>query len=223
MVNPADELMHLRAEHARLVALLESHGIAWHAETEKDTQTVETTLSTRDKINVFRRLFRGRDDVYALRWESKTGKSGYSPACGNEWKPGLCEKPQVVCAACAHRQLLPITDQVIFDHLSGRKTIGVYPLRQDDTCYFLAVDFDEADWQHDARAFVQISCAEVFPHHIALPRGCLDAVLALLHEHGIGCRLQDERTTGTPLEVRFNGQLRADQQTAMDDIPPTRS
>ncbi len=117
-------------------------------------------LSTDKKIALFRRLFRGRTDVYPLRWESAKGKSGYSPACGNEWKPGICHKPKVKCADCRQRQLLPVTDRVIYNHLAGKHTIGVYPLLSNDSCYFLAVDFDEAGWREDAGAFMQ-SCQEL--------------------------------------------------------------
>src|SRR5207249_8202215 len=78
---------------------------------------LEATLvnqhSTADaKIRLFRSLFRGRDDVYPRRFESrKTGKSGYAPACGNEWIRGICEKPRIKCADCQHQRFLPITDE----------------------------------------------------------------------------------------------------------------
>ena len=100
------------------------------------------------KIALFRSLFRGRDDVYARRFESrKTGKSGYQPACGNEWSRGVCEKPKIKCANCPHQAFLPITDEVIRWHLSGHDdagrdfVMGVYPMLRDETCFFLAADF----------------------------------------------------------------------------------
>jgi len=112
------------------------------------------------KIALFRSLFRGREDVYPRRFESRTsGKSGYAPACANEWVRGLCEKPRVRCAECRHRRFLPVTDEVIRWHLSGRDAegmpfvAGVYPLLQDETCRFLAIDFDKAGWREDAVAF----------------------------------------------------------------------
>ncbi len=72
------------------------------------------------KIAFFRSLFRGREDVYPRRFESRrTGKSGYAPACANEWVRGVCEKPQVKCAVCPHRRFLPVTDEVIRWHLSA--------------------------------------------------------------------------------------------------------
>ena len=73
------------------------------------------------KIAVFRSLFRGREDVYPRRFESrKTGKSGYASACANEWVQGICEKPRIKCAVCPHRRFLPVTDEVIRWDLSGR-------------------------------------------------------------------------------------------------------
>jgi len=121
---------------------------------------IPTHFDTDKKITLFRRLFRGRDDVYPQRWESAKGMSGYSPACGNEWKPGICHKPRVKCGDCNHRLLLPVTDRVIYDHLTGRRTIGVYPLLPDDHCCFLAVDFDGEAWREDAKAFMN-SCREL--------------------------------------------------------------
>ena len=90
------------------------------------------------KLALFRSLFRGREDVFAVRWQSKAGRSGYAPACAHEWDRALCGKPQVKCADCPNRDLLPVTDAVVRDHLAGRHTIGIYPLLPDDTCRFLA-------------------------------------------------------------------------------------
>ena len=81
-----DDLAALRAENARLIALLDAHGIAWRVPPEApEPQVVEPSrLSKNEKIALFRKLFRGRTDVYPVRWEGKTsGKSGYAPACGN--------------------------------------------------------------------------------------------------------------------------------------------
>ncbi len=115
------------------------------------------------KIALFRSLFQGRADVYPARFESqKTGRSGYSPACANEWVRGLCEKPRIKCAACPHRKMLPVTDEVIRCHLSGMDergrpfVMGVYPMRLDETCRFLAMDFDGDEWRSDAQAVLRI-------------------------------------------------------------------
>jgi len=113
-----------------------------------------------DKIHLFRKLFAGRDDLFPLRFESrKSGRSGYQPACRNEWRPGICHKPKVKCAKCEYREFVPISNSVVRQHLSGFDgqgkpfVMGIYPLQQDETCLFLAVDFDKSEWQSDALAF----------------------------------------------------------------------
>jgi superfamily II DNA or RNA helicase/very-short-patch-repair endonuclease len=114
------------------------------------------------KIRLFRSLFRGRDDVYPRRFESrKTGRSGYAPACANEWVRGICEKPRIKCAECQYRQFLPLTDEVIRWHLSGFDptgepfVAGIYPMLQDEMCFFLAADFDKEGWREDSLAFME--------------------------------------------------------------------
>jgi superfamily II DNA or RNA helicase len=163
-VNEREQLAALHAENARLTALLDAHGIQWRPSASAPLAVREpesTTLSPEQKVALFRQLFRGRADVYPVRWESKSsGKAGYAPACGNEWRPGVCEKPRIKCGDCTHRLLLPVSDDVIFGHLAGKHTIGIYPLLSDDSCHLLAVDFDEADWRDDAKAFAQ-SCEEL--------------------------------------------------------------
>ena len=163
------ELQQLRLENARLIALLEAHGIAWRSSEPRSSEPAPVAplppangpVSAQDKVALFRRLFRGRDDVYALRWQSSSsGRSGYAPACANEWQPGICEKPRVACRDCRHRQLLPLTDAAIYGHLAGEHTLGLYPLLEDDHCHLLAVDFDEQEWRDDAPAFLR-SCREL--------------------------------------------------------------
>ena len=159
-----DDLSALRAENARLVALLESHSIDWrpHQRTVMVAREPEASkFSAAQKIALFRRLFRGRTDAYPVRWESQTsGKSGYAPACANEWRANVCDKPRIKCSDCSNRLLIPLSDAVIYDHLAGEHTIGIYPMLEDDSCYFLAVDFDESDWRDDALAFLQ-SCEDL--------------------------------------------------------------
>jgi superfamily II DNA or RNA helicase len=123
---------------------------------------VHQLSSSDEKIALFRSLFRGREDVYPRRFESrKTGKSGYAPACANEWVRGICEKPRVKCAECPNRRFLPVTDEVIRWHLTGRDdagqlfVAGVYPMLLDETCFFLAVDFDKSGWLEDSTAFIE--------------------------------------------------------------------
>ena len=110
----------------------------------------------RDKIALFGSLFRGREDVYPKRWENAgTGKSGYAPVCANEWAPRICGKPRVKCGACPNQAFREVTDEAIDRHLRGSHTIGVYPMLADDTCRFLAADFDKENWRRDANAFLE--------------------------------------------------------------------
>lgn len=118
--------------------------------------------SVKEKVRLFRSLFRGRDDVYPRRFENRrSGKSGYSPACGNEWLSGVCEKPRVKCAACQHQRFRPLTDDVIYWHLAGKDdtgrefVAGVYPMMLDETCFFLAIDLDKSNWRDDASAVLE--------------------------------------------------------------------
>lgn len=115
-----------------------------------------------EKVALFRSLFRGREDVYPRRFESKkTGRAGYAPACGNEWVRGICEKPRIKCGDCPHRAFLPVTDEVIRWHLSGKDAAGqdfvagVYPMFADETCCFLAMDFDKDAWRDDVLAVME--------------------------------------------------------------------
>jgi superfamily II DNA or RNA helicase/very-short-patch-repair endonuclease len=128
---------------------------------EHVTMPVDRHSSPAAKIALFRSLFRGRDDLYPRRFESrKTGRSGYAPACANEWVRGVCEKPRIKCAECPQRRFLPVTDDVIRWHLSGRDdtgqpfVAGIYPMLLDETCFFLAIDFDKSGWKEDAAAFL---------------------------------------------------------------------
>lgn len=114
-----------------------------------------------EKIELFRRLFAGRPDVFPVRWENRrSGGSGYSPACSNEWAKGICGKPKVKCGECPHQAFVPPSEDVIEKHLRGGHArssdfvAGVYPLLQDETCWFLAADFDKDCWADDARALL---------------------------------------------------------------------
>ncbi len=116
-----------------------------------------------EKIACFRSLFRGRTDVYPLRFESRrTGRAGYSPACSNEWVRGVCEKPRIKCSNCPHQDWIPVTDRLIRWHLSGKDSsgqpfvMGVYPMLLDESCQFLAIDLDGEGWQEDAQALSKV-------------------------------------------------------------------
>jgi superfamily II DNA or RNA helicase len=155
LIQRREEL--LRSLHEHIVKpLLESTFVPVPSLTKRS--------SPQEKISLFSSFFRGREDVFPRRFENtRTGKGGYQPACKNEWKPGICFKPKVKCAACKSRAFIPVTPD-LFDahlrgHLQGEKndkdfTMGVYPLLLDETCCFLAADFDKDSWREDALAYL---------------------------------------------------------------------
>jgi hypothetical protein len=215
----------LLAENARLVALLDAHGIDWRLPKSAPVPPVSiepepSRLSTEEKIVLFRRLFRGRTDVYPIRWESKAGKSGYAPACANEWRAGVCEKPRIKCADCGNRLLIPLSDAIIYDHLAGEHTIGVYPLLPDNSCHFLAVDFDEADWRDDARAFVQ-SCRQLrVPVALEVSRSGNGAHAWIFFASSLPAR--DARRLGTAIISHTCARTRQLKLTSYDRLFPNQ-
>jgi superfamily II DNA or RNA helicase len=108
-----------------------------------------------------------------VRWvNAKTGRSGYAPACANEWVKGICGKPQVKCGECPNQAFIPVSDEVIERHLRGEHrtqrlgtdfVAGVYPLLPDETCWFLVADFDGESWAADVLAYTQTCRAKGVP------------------------------------------------------------
>lgn len=144
--------------------LLIEHGQIQEESISKPPSVVTKVTNTSpgsEKIALFRDIFRGREDIFSRRWHnSRTGKVGYAPACQNEWVRGTCGKPQIKCGECLNQAFTPVTDDVIRSHLIGRVsagsadfTVGIYPLLRDDSCWFVAVDFDKKTWTEDVRAF----------------------------------------------------------------------
>tara|TARA_R110001599_G_scaffold261639_2_gene462057 strand:+ start:2939 stop:5122 length:2184 start_codon:yes stop_codon:yes gene_type:complete len=119
---------------------------------------------------VFRKLFRGRQDVYPNRWQSAGGRSGYAIACENEWVPGICQKPRIKCGECPHKKFKSLDFNAVYDHLSGKQIAGLYPLLPDSSCYLLAVDFDKGDWRTDVRALAQACRGENIPYLVEISR-----------------------------------------------------
>ncbi len=114
------------------------------------TKQKQNILTPSEKINLFKSYFKGRDDVFAKLWiNKKTNKKGYSPVCKNEWIKNKCNKPLTKCLDCPNREFLELTDNVIYKHLVGDEVIGLYPMLKDDTCCFLAIDFDKENWFKD--------------------------------------------------------------------------
>lgn len=127
--------------------------------------------TSKEKIGLFLDLFRGRTDVYPKRWvNTKKGTKGYSPACANEWVRGVCEKPRVKCGECPNQAFIPVTERTIHDHFRGRHVIGVYPMLEDETCSFLAVDFDKGSWRDDVAAFADTCRSKKVPFAVERSR-----------------------------------------------------
>ncbi len=132
---------------------------------QRSESNITNESTEKQKIALFRSLFRGREDVFPRRFESKrTGKRGYQPVCRNEWVRPLCNKPKIKCGNCENRDFTPLSDDVIRNHLIGidpndryqrEFVIGMYPMLVDETCWFLAVDFDKEAWKENSRAYLE--------------------------------------------------------------------
>jgi len=173
-----EEVKRLRKENSRLRSQLELTAFDPPGKIPEEIKTVEeapcgesithnfkavvdNTSDSCAKIHLFMSLFKGRSDVYAKRWEDiNKGTSGYSPVCLNIWQAGVCGKPKMSCSKCENKDHALLNENVIESHLRGNIVVGIYPMLQDETCHFLAVDFDEADWQSDISVFRDV-CTEL--------------------------------------------------------------
>lgn len=163
------ELSRVKAENKMLRDLL---GInkSEKIEVEKFHFAITNKSSANDKIKLFRNLFKGQNGVYAIRWENKQGKSGYSPLCKNRWNKAKCNLPKIHCRECRNKDYETLSDNVLYDHLTGKKVVGIYPLLQNDCCNFLAIDFDKHDWKKDVNAFYQTCKKMDVPSSIEISR-----------------------------------------------------
>ena len=180
------ELLH--EENEVLRSLLKSHGIEYETRMKEDMNkpiyslvSVPTiTLSIDERIRIFQSLFKGREDVFARRWFSKTtGQSGYQPVCINEWKQGICDKKKYRCAICPNRNFAPLTTQDMYRHLEGKDeyccdVVGLYAIMQDNNCAFLCADFDDKNckygYKEDVLAYVGVCREWLIPYAIERSR-----------------------------------------------------
>ena len=147
-------------------------------------------ISSEEKIKIFEEIFNGRRDIYAKRWtSSKTGKSGYSPVCANEFNEYKCDKPRIKCADCPYRELLPLTDKIIRKHLQGEITIGIYPLLQGDLCNFLVIDFDKKTYKQDVMAFWNTCDELAIPIYVERSRSGNGAHIWIFFEQSVPAKL----------------------------------
>lgn len=191
----SDELGRLRAENARLRALLARHGIAAD---EPEPTPRKSVLSLEEKVALFRNLFQGREDVFARRWFSPTtGKSGYQPVCAREWSREYCDKKKFKCTECPNREFQPLGYDDIYRHLegkdpNGRDVIGVYAILPDNTCQFLCCDFDDKSCEHgyqkDVMAYVGVCRDWGIPAYIERSRSGNGAHVWILFNEPVKAR-----------------------------------
>ena len=178
----------LHKENEVLRSLLKIHGVEYETRMKEDMNkpiyslvSVPTiTLSIDERIRLFQSLFKGREDVFARRWFSKTtGKSGYQPVCINEWKQGICDKKKYRCAICPNRNFAPLTTQDMYRHLEGKDeyccdVVGLYAIMQDNNSAFLCADFDDKNckygYKEDVLAYVGVCREWLIPYAIERSR-----------------------------------------------------
>lgn len=177
---------------------------------------VSRSSSSQEKIALFKSLFAGRTDVFSLRWHNqKTNKSGYSPVCANKWQSGKCDLKKFSCASCPYKSPVPLSDSYIFVHLCGkdefsRDVIGIYPLFQDNTCRFLAFDFD---FHKDKSKNVENSFSEK-PDNQKWKKDVL-AVYKVCEDFMVPCSIEISRSgNGSHLWIFFSENIKA--KTARD-------
>ena len=144
-----DELRAAAADHLEELSRLRTSRY-------RDNANSTDERSPASKVRLFRELFVGREDVFAVRWENQArSRAGYSPKCSNEWLRGVCGKPKIRCGACSNQAFLSLDDRQLLAHLQGRHVVGIYPLLPGDFCRLLAIDLDGSSWRADARAIKQ--------------------------------------------------------------------
>jgi superfamily II DNA or RNA helicase len=167
-----EECRRLREEVLRLRAVLTEHALPDPtAEPKLQPATVDASIlphangishvqpppDNPAKVQLFRSIFRGREDVYAIRWTSNDGlRSGYVPDSERDWDAWHRASPEDQKRVDKEtRKLVRLTDAAVAAHLGGQKTIGIYPLLTNESCWFLAADFDKKHWEEDALTFVE--------------------------------------------------------------------
>ena len=164
----------LRNENARLLRLLEltpaqgrPPGATQTAMFDAAPGMVDATSPPAAKVTFFRALFAARTDVYAVRWENaRTGKSGWMPAVRGGWRKGI---------PASQREYLPLTDEILTAHLTGKTEIGLYPLLDGDRCRWLAADFDGTFAMLDALAYLKAARAVGVPAALEISRSGVGA------------------------------------------------
>ena len=144
----------LREEAARLEEEISAIHAGGRLNLSSGMVPTSTPRTPAEKVALFLDLFGTRRSVYPKRWENeKTNRSGYSPACDNEWRKGICGKPQVKCTECPHQKFPPLDARAVEMHLRGIATLGVYAITDESACRFVAADFDGEGWMENVAAY----------------------------------------------------------------------
>lgn len=131
---------------------------------------INNNSSPEDEIRLFMSVFKGREDVYAKRWQNKEGKSGYSPVCLNEWVRNICNKSKIKCSECNNKNYAILDICAIDKHLRGKDVFGIYPVLSDENCYFLAIDFDDEGWEKDISVIRDVCNEKKIPFSVERSR-----------------------------------------------------
>src|SRR5699024_1843393 len=125
---------------------------------------------SKEQIARFQSLFKGREDIYARRWKDGD-RDGYMPAYNVDWDS--YERHKALGGTFQnfkHKEPAPLTPSVIRKHLSGKETIGIYPLLKNNTSWFLAADFDKDNWMQESRQFIQVNKQYDIPAYLERSR-----------------------------------------------------
>ena len=206
----------LAAAEARLAELEIQRDAALSQVVElRATLEEDAPFGQAEKVRLFGELFQARRDVFPQRWAKRgSARSGYAPACRNEWVAGICEKPRIRCGVCPNQAFIPVADEVLRDHLQGRIVAGVYPLLRDDSCWFVAID------------------PTILPFECRVPPTYLNPVCAVTHPRGSSRHLTRHfrgssnyarRRTGLPWNIHHLVHAPITRQVAGEAEPPDSS
>src|SRR6266568_8277411 len=142
----------------------------------------------REDLIICKSLFKGREDVFAIRWE-RDGNSGYMPAYNFNWNKFAEHKAKGgTLKDFPDKQYAPLTDERIINHLNGKEVIGIYPLLHDNTSWFIAADFDQStsknkSWIDDCRLFIAECEKHQLPVHLERSRSGTGGHIWMFFEH----------------------------------------
>ncbi|MDD5292934.1 MAG: DEAD/DEAH box helicase family protein [Candidatus Izemoplasmatales bacterium] len=182
-----EKIKYLESKVDYLEHLLAKHNIPY---AKNYTLDIKANLSNQEKLKIYKDYFKGRSDCYAMRWE-RDDKSGYTPA----YLPSVKYLSKEEKSKLSNKNLYePLNDEVVIAHLTGKETIGLYPILEDQTCHFLAFDFDEKSWKSDVINLSQTLNHEHISHLIEISRSGKGSHLWMFFEQPVISR--DARKLG---------------------------